>query len=149
MTGASGVILSKEKRGSLPGTGASALRAKGARGWVTPLPGRHSVLVFSVDYAKIQLDIVDGSAKGNRRRMDNRNDTTGPPEEGEKPEITDIDKRHGESDGKGSDNSYEKICSVCRKRESETATVIDMPGGMAICSSCMQKAFDTIGKYGK
>ncbi len=39
-------------------------------------------------------------------------------------------------------DEYEEVCSVCRRPESRAGKLIHMPGGLTICSDCMQKAFD-------
>jgi len=47
-------------------------------------------------------------------------------------------------------NDYEKYCYICRRPESLTGTMISMPGGINLCTDCMQKSFDTInsGQFG-
>lgn len=42
------------------------------------------------------------------------------------------------------DDEYEKICMLCHRPESKTGRQITMPGGITICSDCMQRAFDAI-----
>ena len=42
------------------------------------------------------------------------------------------------------DDEYEKICFVCRRPETVTGKMIDLPNGISICSDCMQKSFDAM-----
>lgn len=46
------------------------------------------------------------------------------------------------------DDSYEKICYMCRRPESKAGPMITMPGNLCICSDCMQKAFDSLKNNG-
>lgn len=39
-------------------------------------------------------------------------------------------------------NGYEKICSMCRRPESQTGKMVILPGGLNVCRDCMQKSFD-------
>lgn len=45
---------------------------------------------------------------------------------------------------KNHDDEYEKICFVCRRPETVTGKMIDLPNGISICSDCMQKSFDAM-----
>ncbi len=40
--------------------------------------------------------------------------------------------------------TYEKICYMCRRPESKAGEMIVMPGNMCLCHDCMQKAFESI-----
>lgn len=42
------------------------------------------------------------------------------------------------------EDEYEKICFVCRRPESKSGRQVTMPGGITICSDCMQRTFDAI-----
>ena len=42
------------------------------------------------------------------------------------------------------EGEYEKYCYICRRPESVTGKMIDMPGGISICPDCMQRSFDAI-----
>lgn len=46
------------------------------------------------------------------------------------------------------EDDYEKICYLCRRPESKTGKMIELPNNIHICSECMQKTFDTMGKGG-
>ncbi len=46
------------------------------------------------------------------------------------------------------EDGYEKVCYMCRRPESKAGPMISMPGGMNLCHSCMQKAFDSVTKNG-
>lgn len=39
---------------------------------------------------------------------------------------------------------YEKICYMCRRRESKAGRMIVMPGNMCLCHDCMQKTMDSV-----
>ncbi len=45
---------------------------------------------------------------------------------------------------KNHEDEYEKICFVCRRPETVTGKMIDLPNGISICSDCMQKSFDAM-----
>ncbi len=47
-------------------------------------------------------------------------------------------------DTKKHEDEYEKICFVCRRPETVTGKMIDLPNGISICSDCMQKSFDAM-----
>ena len=47
-------------------------------------------------------------------------------------------------DTKKHEDEYEKICFVCRRPETATGKMIDLPNGISICSDCMQKSFDAM-----
>ena len=38
----------------------------------------------------------------------------------------------------------ERFCMMCRRPESKTGRLIEMPGGMCICRDCMQKGMDSV-----
>ncbi len=42
------------------------------------------------------------------------------------------------------DDGYEKVCFMCRRPESKVGKMISLPGGINICTECMQKSFDTM-----
>lgn len=41
---------------------------------------------------------------------------------------------------------YEKFCFLCRRSESQTGKMIDLPNNIHICPECMQKSFDTMNQ---
>lgn len=47
-------------------------------------------------------------------------------------------------DTKKHEDEYEKICFVCRRPETATGKMIDLPNGISICNDCMQKSFDAM-----
>lgn len=42
------------------------------------------------------------------------------------------------------DDGYEKVCFMCRRPEGKAGKMISLPGGINICTECMQKSFDTM-----
>ncbi len=52
------------------------------------------------------------------------------------------------ADSDHAEDEYERICYVCRRPESITGKMIQIHGGISICSDCMQKTFDSMGSYG-
>ena len=42
------------------------------------------------------------------------------------------------------DDGYEKFCFICRRPESVTGKLIDLPNNISVCSDCMQKSFDAM-----
>lgn len=58
--------------------------------------------------------------------------------------MTEEEKQNSQED----DGSYEKVCYICRRPESKAGPMVSMPGGISMCNSCMQKAFDAINQNG-
>lgn len=46
----------------------------------------------------------------------------------------------------GDDTEYEKFCFLCRRPESQTGKMIELPNNIHICPECMQKSFDTMNQ---
>ncbi len=55
--------------------------------------------------------------------------------------MEEIRKEHNEDD-------YEKYCILCRRPESRTGRMIEMPNGMHVCPDCMQKSFQMMQNAG-
>ena len=49
-----------------------------------------------------------------------------------------------EDNNSNKNNEYEEVCSLCRRSESLAGPMMRIPGGLSICSDCMQKAMDAI-----
>ena len=45
-------------------------------------------------------------------------------------------------------DNYEQYCSMCHRPESQCGKVMKLPGGLNICTDCMQKSFDTFNQSG-
>lgn len=58
------------------------------------------------------------------------------------------DETESGQEEKKTDDGFEKVCYMCRRPESKAGPMISMPGGMNLCHSCMQKAFDSVTKSG-
>ena len=43
-----------------------------------------------------------------------------------------------------SDDTYERVCMLCRRPESKVSSMISLPNNICICSDCMQKSFDSM-----
>ena len=50
----------------------------------------------------------------------------------------------GDEGGSG----YEQVCSMCHRPESKCGKVMKLPGGLNICTDCMQKSFDAFNQPG-
>ena len=46
--------------------------------------------------------------------------------------------------GQEEDGLYEKVCAMCHRTESKAGKMVQLPGGLNICSDCMQRAFDAM-----
>ena len=46
--------------------------------------------------------------------------------------------------GQEEDGQYEKVCAMCHRTESKAGKMVQLPGGLNICSDCMQRAFDAM-----
>ena len=42
------------------------------------------------------------------------------------------------------DDEYEKICMICRRPESVTGPMMNLPNNIYVCKDCMQKSFDAM-----
>ncbi len=42
------------------------------------------------------------------------------------------------------EDEFEKVCFLCRRTESQAGKMISLPGGISVCSDCMQKSFDAM-----
>ncbi|MDD3277349.1 MAG: ATP-dependent Clp protease ATP-binding subunit ClpX [Lachnospiraceae bacterium] len=59
--------------------------------------------------------------------------------------TTDVLTDESANNQKKDDSSeYEKVCFMCRRPESKAGRMIGLPGGINICTDCMQKSFDTM-----
>lgn len=56
------------------------------------------------------------------------------------------EKRRGTTNG---DDGYEKICYMCRRPESVTGRMVELAGGINVCTDCLQKSFNMVasGKF--
>ncbi len=57
----------------------------------------------------------------------------------------------GSSQGSGGSRNgqeYEKICFMCHRTESKAGNMVTMPGGVNLCSACLQRAFDSFAAGG-
>lgn len=58
------------------------------------------------------------------------------------------DEKNKEGGGADNGSDYEHYCSMCRRPESRCGKVMKLPGGLNICTDCMQKSFDTFNQSG-
>src|SRR5699024_9625725 len=59
-----------------------------------------------------------------------------------KDEITE-----GENNDRDEDKKNQmRFCTLCRRPESQTGKLIDLPNNIHICSDCMQKSFDSVNQ---
>ena len=64
-------------------------------------------------------------------------------------DTADQKKNSGSSDKKvGNGGGYEQVCSMCHRPESRCGKIMHLPGGLNICSDCMQKSFDAFNQPG-
>lgn len=54
------------------------------------------------------------------------------------------EKKESSDHGSEKEDEYEKVCFMCRRPESRAGKMISLPGGIHICTECMQKSFDTM-----
>ncbi len=59
----------------------------------------------------------------------------------EKVEENNIDNQEEKDD----DDEYENICYICHRPESKAGQLVNIPGNIHICTSCLQRTFDTMG----
>lgn len=63
-------------------------------------------------------------------------------------EDTEVVEQEKNSENTTKEDEYEKICYVCRRPESKAGTMIDMPGGICVCTDCLQKSFNSFQNMG-
>lgn len=63
-------------------------------------------------------------------------------------EETEVVSQENESDDNTNEDEYEKICYVCRRPESKAGKMINMPGGICVCTDCLQKSFNSFQNIG-
>lgn len=54
------------------------------------------------------------------------------------------EEKSGSGQSPDKEDEYEKVCFMCRRPESKAGKMISLPGGINICTECMQKSFDTM-----
>ena len=59
--------------------------------------------------------------------------------------ITEEISNNTESTETGNEDEYEKICYVCRRPESKTGKMVNMPGGLCVCTDCLERSFNSFG----
>ena len=97
------------------------------------------------------MDKSDGQFRGTAD-MDFREITGEQEDSGEGKEKFPLTEAEQETEQKktdgGKDDDYEELCYMCRRPESKTGELINMPGGLHICADCMRKAFETFENSG-
>lgn len=66
----------------------------------------------------------------------------------EKEQLDNVDSNEPSKDNDNKEDQYEKICYVCRRPESKAGKMIDMPGGICVCTDCLQKSFNSFQNIG-
>ena len=61
----------------------------------------------------------------------------------DKTDLTGDEKKDTASEDHEKEN-YEKVCFLCHRTESQAGKIISLPGGISVCSDCMQKSFDAM-----
>ena len=59
-------------------------------------------------------------------------------------EVEKVETVSVESTKDEKDDEYEKVCFICRRPESVSGKMIDLPNHISVCSDCMQKSFDAM-----
>ena len=55
----------------------------------------------------------------------------------DKTDLTGDEKKDTASEDQEKEN-YEKVCFLCHRTESQAGKIISLPGGISVCSDCMQ-----------
>ena len=63
-------------------------------------------------------------------------------EQDNRDEIEKVDETQVEVENQDKDDGYEQVCFLCRRPESVTGKLIELPNHFYVCSDCMQKSFD-------
>ena len=97
-------------------------------------------------------DYIDGDY---REVTEGEKTEEGLPEAGETGKADHTESEHSVDNGEGNrtdripneeekSGQKERFCMMCRRPESKTGRLIEMPGGMCICRDCMQKGMDSV-----
>ena len=62
--------------------------------------------------------------------------------------TADETKAETKSSDHHTEDTYEKVCFMCRRPESKVGKMVHLPNDIHICQNCMQKVFDSMGKGG-
>ena len=60
--------------------------------------------------------------------------------------TADDTKAETKSSDHHTEDTYEKVCFMCRRPESKAGKMITLPGNINICPDCMQKSFDAMNQ---
>ena len=60
--------------------------------------------------------------------------------------TADETKAETKSSDHHTEDTYKKVCFMCRRPESKAGKMITLPGNINICPDCMQKSFDTMNQ---
>ena len=60
--------------------------------------------------------------------------------------TADETKAETKSSDHHTEDTYEKVCFMCRRPESKAGKMITLPGNINICPDCMQKSFDAMNQ---
>ena len=60
--------------------------------------------------------------------------------------TADETKAETKSSDHHTEDTYEKVCFMCRRPESKAGKMITLPGNINICPDCMQKSLDTMNQ---
>ena len=93
---------------------------------------------MSNNYDDINSDLDKKDEESVKNEVDKTN------EESAKSEVDKTKK----DKSKDKDKEYEDICYLCRRPESITGKMINLPNNINICADCMQKSFDMVSNYG-
>ncbi|OYP01527.1 ATP-dependent protease ATP-binding subunit ClpX [Lachnotalea glycerini] len=63
-------------------------------------------------------------------------------------EIEAVEELETKKEEDSEEEDYEDICYLCRRPESKAGKMIELTNNMRICSDCMKKTFDAMGKGG-
>lgn len=59
-------------------------------------------------------------------------------------ETKEMQRSEAEETEDKDDDEYEKICMICRRPESITGPMMNLPNNIYVCKDCMQKSFDAM-----
>ena len=88
-----------------------------------------------MDFREITEDEIKGGSGQEKETLAERGQETGE------------DEKKSGHDGE-QDSEYEELCYMCRRPESKTGKLMSLPGGLHICSDCMQRAFESFENSG-
>ena len=101
---------------------------------------------FEDEFGKVINSVIEEPLKAFAKEVKGNENREGENQKGdsEEAEKGDVVEKSDESVEK--EDSYESICVVCNRPESQAGKMLNLPNNMTICEECMKKSFEAMSK---